>query len=211
MKAFAAICRPGRSRHGRESGRRVIAVCLALVLSGLVELVVAPVLAEPKGKEADEYQAKANWLSALAKFTKWPAEAFSSPDAPFIIGILGENSFGKRTNSLQEQPIQSRKVQVLEFQSVEEIKTCHILFISTSERRRYAKILGGLKNSSMLTISEVDEFVKEGGMVSLVMKEVGPKLSDIKPSLNEAAAKLVNLTFDPKLLVYVKSTQDRFK
>src|SRR5688572_24355544 len=41
-----------------------------------------------------EYRIKAAYLFNFAKFVSWPAENFTSPDAPIIIGILGKDPFG---------------------------------------------------------------------------------------------------------------------
>jgi len=33
---------------------------------------------------------KAAFLLNFARFTEWPAEAFTSPGAPFTVGVLGD-------------------------------------------------------------------------------------------------------------------------
>src|SRR5688572_23920333 len=38
-----------------------------------------------------EYQVKAAYLFNFGQFVEWPAAAYSSPTAPFVIGIVGED------------------------------------------------------------------------------------------------------------------------
>jgi len=44
-------------------------------------------------------------------------------------------------------------------QKIEEMRHCHILFISSSEKDQIPALLKALENTSTLTISEVDKFI----------------------------------------------------
>ena len=58
-----------------------------------------------------EYQVKAAYLFNFGQFVEWPAAAYSSPAAPFVIGIVGEDPFGNviddivRGESLAGRPL----------------------------------------------------------------------------------------------------------
>src|SRR5260370_41881790 len=43
---------------------------------------------------ATEYQVKAVFLFNFAQFVDWPADAFSGPTTPLVIGVLGDDPFG---------------------------------------------------------------------------------------------------------------------
>ena len=45
----------------------------------------------PRSKE---YQIKAAFLFNFAQFVEWPPTAFTNADAPFCIGVLGDDPFG---------------------------------------------------------------------------------------------------------------------
>ena len=44
---------------------------------------------------AAEYQVKAAYLFNFGQFVEWPPQAYDSPSAPFVIGVVGEDPFGK--------------------------------------------------------------------------------------------------------------------
>ena len=56
--------------------------------------------AEPKSKLARENDLKAVFLFNFTQFVEWPDTTFSDPTAPFVIGVLGEDPFGKSLNDV---------------------------------------------------------------------------------------------------------------
>src|SRR5256885_5377918 len=95
-----------------------------------------------------EYQLKAAYLFNFAKFVDWPEAAFSSPGAPLVIGVLGENPFGDLLEStVQGKALNHHPLTVREIRAPNEITNCHILFISSSEKKRLPEILKGLQNA----------------------------------------------------------------
>ena len=43
-----------------------------------------------------EEQVKAVFVFNFSHFVEWPAQSFASPESPFVIGVLGSDSFGDR-------------------------------------------------------------------------------------------------------------------
>ena len=78
---------------------------------------------------------------------------------------------------------------------LEEIKSCHVLFISRSESDRLGEILAGLKGRNILTVSDADGFAQHGGMIRFVTEK-----NKIRLRINLDAAKAANLTISSKLL-----------
>ena len=52
--------------------------------------------AEAADVHHNEYTLKAVYLYSFGRYIEWPKNAFDSASAPFVIGILGEDSFGGR-------------------------------------------------------------------------------------------------------------------
>jgi len=82
-----------------------------------------------------------------------------------------------------------------ECRTLEEAKKCHILFISTSEKKRLAEIFDGLGNTPVLTVGETETFVKSGGAINFFRE--GNKF---RFEINADAAKKAGLKIDSKLL-----------
>jgi hypothetical protein len=49
----------------------------------------------PAQAESREYQIKAAFLVNFMQFVTWPSTIFTREDAPFCIGVLGDDPFGR--------------------------------------------------------------------------------------------------------------------
>jgi hypothetical protein len=145
---------------------------------------------------ASEYQVKAVFLFNFAQFVDWPAGAFPDSTTPLVIGVLGNDPFGAALDeTVRNERLGGRPFQVRRYQSVDEIKACHILFISRSEGGRPAVILASLKDRPILTVSDADRFAERGGMIRFVTDR-----NRIRLQLNLTAAEAAHLTISSKLL-----------
>ena len=112
---------------------------LAVLATGSAGALAAP----------SEYQVKAVFLFNFAQFVDWPAEAFTSPDAPFVIGILGQDPFGSQLDDVvRGETVNNRTLVVERYRSVAEIRDCNILFIGGNESGHLDEILMALKGRS---------------------------------------------------------------
>ena len=142
---------------------------LSFVVVGLfLAFITTPVRAET----SREYQLKAVFLFNFAQFTDWPTNAFTNSTAPIVIGILGEDPFGDFLDAtVRGETVNGRKLEIQRFRRVEEIQTCHILFISGSEDRRLERILQALKARPILTVTDIEGPLTRGTMVRLLMEK----------------------------------------
>jgi hypothetical protein len=167
----------------------------------LAMLMALPIgSANPRAQEAapSEYQVKAAFLYNFAKFVEWPSEAFASDSAPFVIGVLGQSPFGNDLEStIKGKQVKGRKLEIRMFASAADpdLKTCHILFICNSPKQRLEALLKLLKGSTVLTVSETENFTRCGGMINFVME--GNK---VRFEINDDAAQNARLTISSKLL-----------
>lgn len=143
-----------------------------------------------------EYQIKAVFLFNFAQFVEWPATAFADAHSPIVIGVLGEDPFGSLLDdTIRGETVGGRPLVVQRYRRVEEIKVCHILFISTSEAGRSDSVLFSLRRRPLLTVSDLDGFAGRGGMIQLFTEK-----SKVRLRIDLAPAKAANLTISSKLL-----------
>jgi hypothetical protein len=143
-----------------------------------------------------EYQVKAAFLYNFSQFTEWPANVFPESQSPLVIGVLGEDPFGGYLDELlRGQRVSNHPLVVRRFHQVEEIRTCHILFVSRSEANKLEQIFAYLKGRNILTVGDADKFAVRGGMIRFVTAN-----NKIRFRINVAAAKAANLTISSKLL-----------
>jgi hypothetical protein len=147
-----------------------------------------------------EYQVKAVFLFNFAQFVAWPTNAFSDAQTPLTIGVLGDDPFDSFLDeTVRGEKIGDHPLVIQRYRRVEDVQDCQILFISRSEGRRTERILAGLKGKNILTVGDVDDFIKDGGIVSFITEE-----NKIHFKINLKAAKNANLTISSKLLRLAK-------
>lgn len=143
-----------------------------------------------------EYKVKALFLYNFSQFVEWPAEAFPEAQTPLVIGVIGEDPFGAYLDEIvRGEKVSNHPLVVQRYQRVEEIKTCHILFVSQSETKQLEQIFPSLKGRKILTVGEVEGFAQRGGMIRFVTEK-----NKIRFRVNLEAAKAANLTISSKLL-----------
>ena len=161
----------------------------ALLLSLSVETRAQP-------KPSAEYQLKAVFLFNFAQFVEWPSEAFPEPQTPFVIGVLGDDPFGHHLDeTVTGEKANSRPLIVQRYRHVQDVKGCHILFISRSETDRLEQTLASLHGAKILTVGDSDGFAGRGGMIRFVTER-----SKIRLKINLEVAKAAGLTISSKLL-----------
>jgi hypothetical protein len=129
-------------------------------------------------------------------FVEWPSSSLGSPETPFVIGILGDDPF----RSVIDQTVAGEKIKghpivVQRYKNVNEIRNCHILYISAREAPKLNEILFSIKNKHILTVSDMPNFTAAGGMIRFMTKE-----NKIRLQINPDAAKAADLTISSKLL-----------
>lgn len=147
------------------------------------------------GDAPSEYQVKAAILFNFSRFVDWPDDAFSGPSSPIVIGILGEDPFGKWLDTAKNKTIKGRAVQVRRFETVQAASGCHILFISRSESRQLSSILAELRGSGMLLVSDMEKFAQRGGMINLVTQN-----DTVDFEINVDAVTRAGVKISPRLL-----------
>jgi len=141
-------------------------------------------------------EVEAVFLFNFSEFVDWPPQVFSDPRAPIVIGVLGSDPFGPALDDVvRGETVNGRALVVRRFEHVEELADCQILFISRSERARLQPILQAVKGRSVLTVSDLENFALEGGVIGFVLAE-----NKIRLRINLQAARTAGLTLSSKLL-----------
>ena len=145
-----------------------------------------------------EYQIEAGFLFNFTKFVEWPPDAFPNESAPIVIAVIGDNLFlGDLSATAAGKTIDGRAVVVKQFKEGQDIRACTILFISSSEKKRWPHILETLKGSSVLTVSDIAGFAQLGGMIAFLVADNRVKLEiDLDAALEarlKVSAKLIGV------------------
>ena len=143
-----------------------------------------------------EYQLKAVFLYNFTQFIEWPTNAFENKESPLVLGVLGSDPFGALLEeTVRNEQVQGRRLELKRYRTLAEIKTCHILYIGQSEARRLDRALEGLKGKPVLTVSDIAGSVLRGVMIEFVTER-----NRVRLRINPEAAKGSGLTLSSKLL-----------
>jgi hypothetical protein len=172
-----------------------VARLIRLVVGLVVVWLALPASAPAQRTTFDEREVKAVFLFNFVQFVDWPETAFSSPEAPVVIGVLGNDPFGHLLDDVvRGEMVKGRPLTVERFRRVEDIIACHVLFISPSEVRMYEHILTVLGAQPTLTVGETESFTSLG-MIRFLTER-----NRVRLEVNVEKAKAAGLTISSNLL-----------
>jgi hypothetical protein len=152
--------------------------------------------AEASGAAPTESQVQAVFLFNFSRFVEWPTKLFTTPDEPFVIGVLGEDPFGTRLDeAVRDEKFDGHPLVVRRFRSISEVDNCQILFIDRSEIGRLGEILEALDHRSTLTVSQAEGAAQRGVMIQFANEN-----NRIRLRINVEHARASGLTISSKLL-----------
>ncbi len=179
---------------------------LAKLTIFMVVIIPSFICATPLGtaasseyREAPEYLIKAAYLHKFLFFVQWP-DLKKQSDKTITIGILGQNPFGPYLKKLKGQVIKSlnKRIAIKYFGPYTEntdLRKCQLVFISASEKNNVKNILNCIKGTAVLTVSDMESFLKQGGMIKLI------KIKDsIRWNINRTPIKRSGLKVSSTLL-----------
>jgi hypothetical protein len=153
-------------------------------------------LPSPAAAPAAEHHLKAVYLFNFAQFVEWPAHAFASPDAPFVIGILGRDPVGRTIEDVvRGESVNGRGFEVRHFGDAGGLGPCHVLFIGRDMVSSLEQALAALRGRSVLTVTDIEGAEQRGAVIALFNDS-----NRIRMRINVAAAKANELSISSKLL-----------
>jgi hypothetical protein len=143
-----------------------------------------------------EYDTKAALIFKIGKFVRWPSGAFATSGGTLRLCIVGRDDFGPSVDSLAGQRLQGKTITIARLSTAaQSASECRIVFISESEHDRLPALLSSIAADPVLTISDMEGFASQGGMVGFATIA-----SKIHFEINAAASKRAGLAIGAQLL-----------
>ena len=160
-----------------------------------------------------EYKIKSGFIYNFIKYIDWPEKKLSTEkdDDPIVIGVIGVSPFGKALEPITKKKIKNKKLAIRYFpgfkrtgkkysdKDTEKLRNCHVLFVSSSEKKYIENIIKLVTGSNVLTVSDIDGFVETGGIINFVTEK-----KKIRFSINLDAAKRSELVIPTTVLKIAK-------
>ena len=188
--------------HSANNGRTARLRCRAWsngrsFVVGLAAVVVSVCLTV-QAQTVSEYQVKAAYLYNFAKYAEWPEQSLPSGTAPFVIGVFnGDDEFIDALNkTVAGKTAGSHPIVVKRVSLFEEMDFCQMIFLRASAgRKRTEAAVAELASASILLVGEDDNFLRQGGMINLVLKN-----GTIRFEINKGALDRARVRLGPSLL-----------
>lgn len=154
------------------------------------------VLALPVRAEVGEAKIKAAYLYNFTLFVDWPVLERDTSKSPLRVCVASLDEVASFLGELSNREVKGRPLQVVSIgERFSELPRCHMVFIGTSLEKRLPQMLENLPGDGVLTVSDIPEFSRRGGMIGFV-REGGR----IRIEINQRLIRQANLRTSAKLL-----------
>ena len=186
----------------RASQKRVAAAFVLIAIATIV--ITSPFVAAAQNSVPSEYRSKATFLATFPSFVDWPDGAFPSEDSPFVVCVLGEFRFGTTLAEVsRDSTPHGRHVSMRWIRHNQQLRGCHVLFVSSSEISRYAKVIALVQGTSTFTVGETTDFLGAGGMLAITFEHEA-----IQFEVNLGLAKEAHFHVSSRLLAIARRVVD---
>jgi len=197
------VARPyGGGHWPARGGRGFTRQACCFFIAGWL-LLNAPPGARSQSEDTAEYPVKLAFLYNFTQFVEWPADAFQDASAPLAICIVGDDPFrADLERELRRRSVGSHPIDLKRVKSSDDLRACHMVFVTASEKKKAASIVASLKGSNTLTVGETKGFAESGGIINLTVEE-----NRLQIEINIDVARQTRLAISSRLLNLAKIVQ----
>jgi len=145
------------------------------------------------GDVPQEYLVKAKYLLNIPLFTEMPSQA--NIGTSYTICLIGDTPLEKVLGSSKGKLIKNRPLTIRKVVDLGQVDSCQMLFIASSERHRLQTLLPEAHRRGILTISDMRNFARLGGMINLLTID-----NRVTFDLNLSVASKASISFSSHLL-----------
>jgi hypothetical protein len=191
-------------QFARELKRsRRLPIFMALVFVAALALL-SPRAGFAQNSKPSEYDVKAAYLFNFGKFVKWPAGYTPNQGEAFTICALGNDQFETVLQSaLAGKTMGGTPVAFKQLAKPQDAASCRVLFIDGDQERNLKGILAALDRDSVLTVSDISDFSKRGGMIEFVTEG-----NRVRFAINRTVAENAGLVLESDLLKVATTVRD---
>jgi hypothetical protein len=171
---------------------RPVAVAACLLAAGAAG-------ARAESPLAREYQIKAAFLYNFAKFVDWPSEVLPETSDTITLCVFADDPVSEALESIRGKTVKGRRLAIRRIDAGKDLDACHVLFIGSSEEKRFPQVLQRLLGSSVLTVGEIEHFAESGGMINFFVER-----NKVRFEINIGSAEKARLKLSSQLLSLAK-------
>lgn len=136
------------------------------LLHCLLALLSCPLVDAAAGEVNSEQQLKAAFLINFLKYVQWP----DGGDAATIC-LAGRDTLGPYLAGAEGRQVAGRELRVKRIAGPDQIDDCQLLFVPEADEARFVAVLHWVESRPVLTVSDSEAFIRQGGAIALVRAE----------------------------------------
>jgi hypothetical protein len=118
---------------------------------------------------AAQRRIEAAYLYKFGAYIIWPAETFSGPDSPFVIGVAGDDDMADELATLVEgHSVAGRPVTVRRVRAGQSLAGIHLLFVAAGTPQGDA-LVNAARGNSTVCVTEGNDGIGRGADISFVL------------------------------------------
>lgn len=168
------VRRPAANIHSAADRHSILprALWALAFLAAMTDLAETPVVYGQQQVNR-EYVLKAVYLYRFATYIRWPKGAFANANSPFVIAVFGPDPVGGNLRKIAAaKRIDGRKIVIRHFAKPEDVRDCHILFMTRRVDGETQKaIIQQHSGRGILFVGETKEFLQHGGVIDFTIQE----------------------------------------
>lgn len=128
----------------------------------------------------------------FCKFVQWPE---GSQGDSIVLGIVGEQLSAADFHSIQGKTVRDVPITIRVINTTQDLADCNLVFIGKDQSQEFSTTLAVAQAESILTISDIDGFCRDGGIIQLVERR-----GKLRFFINRQAADEAHLSMSSQLL-----------
>jgi hypothetical protein len=118
-----------------------------------------------------EHRVKAAYLYKFIGYVEWPADAFASRDAPFVLGVIDAPELHEElARIVVDRRFGERRIVVRRVEPGDPLHDLHVLFVGGDEARGLGDALARLQQRPILVVTEAEPWPR-GSMINFVVTD----------------------------------------
>ncbi|MBN1415364.1 MAG: YfiR family protein [Bacteroidales bacterium] len=135
---------------------KIISCCL-----GIIALTI------PLQAQTGIAKAQAMFIYNFSRLVEWP---LSNRSGYFVIGVYGVSSVADELETYaMGKKVGTQDIQIKRYKTLQEITTCHILFIPFARTKQMDEIVNAVQGKSVLLITEKNGALNAGSAINFVL------------------------------------------
>ncbi|MDQ6620189.1 MAG: YfiR family protein [Pseudomonadota bacterium] len=124
----------------------------------------------PQSPAATERGIKAAFVYKFLAYVDWPAVAFSAPEAPIVIGVIGADDLALELQQITAmRNVNGRPVLVRRLREGDSPAGVHVLVVGRGDSARLPAVMRSVQQRPVLTVSEAPAGLDAGAVINFVL------------------------------------------